>query len=62
MSAPPELPALLVIDMQNGFVHPDGSIPRNDKPMLEVERVVTETVDLVAAAREAGLPVIYTAH
>ncbi|HEY1467385.1 MAG TPA: isochorismatase family cysteine hydrolase [Acidimicrobiales bacterium] len=62
MSAPPELPALLVIDMQNGFLHPDGSIPRNDKPMLEVERVVAETVDLVAAAREAGLPVIYTAH
>jgi ureidoacrylate peracid hydrolase len=62
MSAPPELPALLVIDMQNGFLHPNGSIPRNDKPMLEVERVVAETVDLVAAAREAGLPVIYTAH
>jgi ureidoacrylate peracid hydrolase len=62
MSAPPELPALLVIDMQNGFLHPDGSIPRNDKPMLEVERVVAETVDLVAAARDAGLPVIYTAH
>ena len=62
MGAPSELAALLVIDMQNGFLHPDGSIPRNDKPMLEVERVVAETVDLVAAARDAGLPVIYTAH
>jgi ureidoacrylate peracid hydrolase len=62
MGAPSELAALLVIDMQNGFLHPDGSIPRNDKPMLEVERVVAETVDRGAAARDAGLPVIYTAH
>ena len=68
MAAPPPLPAasvlpaLLVIDMQNGFLHPDGSVSRNGEPMLEVERVVAETVQLVAEARSAGLPVIYTQH
>lgn len=54
--------ALLVIDMQNGFLHPDGSVTRNDQPMFEVERVVAETVTLVAEARRAGLPVVYTQH
>jgi ureidoacrylate peracid hydrolase len=54
--------ALLVIDMQNGFLHPEGSVTRNDQPMFEVERVVAETVQLVAEARTAGLPVVYTQH
>ncbi|HEX4219782.1 MAG TPA: cysteine hydrolase [Acidimicrobiales bacterium] len=54
--------ALLVIDMQNGFLHPEGSVTRNDQPMFEVERVVAETVELVAEARTAGLPVVYTQH
>jgi len=54
--------ALLVIDMQNGFLHPEGSVTRNDQPMFEVERVVAETVNLVAEARTAGLPVVYTQH
>jgi ureidoacrylate peracid hydrolase len=54
--------ALLVIDMQNGFLHPEGSVTRNDQPMFEVERVVAETVDLVAETRTAGLPVVYTQH
>jgi nicotinamidase-related amidase len=54
--------ALLVIDMQNGFLHPEGSLTRDDQPMFEVERVVAETVELVTEARNAGLPVIYTQH
>jgi ureidoacrylate peracid hydrolase len=62
MAAPSTLAALLVIDMQNGFVHPEGSVSRDGGPMLEVERVMDETVQLVAEARAAGLPVIYTQH
>jgi ureidoacrylate peracid hydrolase len=62
MAAPSTLAALLVIDMQNGFVHPEGSVSRDGGPMLEVERVMAETVQLVAEARAAGLPVIYTQH
>ncbi len=62
MPAPSSLPAVLVIDMQNGFVHPEGSVARNGEPMLEIERVVAETVQLVTEARAAGLPVVYTQH
>ena len=62
MATPSTLAALLVIDMQNGFVHPEGSVSRDGGPMLEVERVMAETVQLVAEARAAGLPVIYTQH
>jgi ureidoacrylate peracid hydrolase len=54
--------ALLVIDMQNGFLRAEGSVTRKDQPMFEVERVVEETVQLVVEARTAGLPVVYTQH
>src|SRR6202034_3159295 len=54
--------ALLVIDMQNGFVDPDGAVPRPGAPMPEAARVVAESSELAAAARAASLPVVYTAH
>lgn len=60
--APDEGAALLVIDMQHGFLRPEGSIVRNGGLPYEVERVVADTVDLVAAARAAALPVVYTQH
>jgi ureidoacrylate peracid hydrolase len=60
--SPPSDAALLVIDMQNGFVHPEGSIPRRGEPMRDVEKVVAQTALLIGAAREADLPVVYTAH
>jgi ureidoacrylate peracid hydrolase len=62
MTDPAPRPALLVIDMQNGLLHPEGSVTRDSDPMFEVERVVAESVQLVAEARSAGLPVIYTQH
>jgi ureidoacrylate peracid hydrolase len=62
MTSTPARPALLVIDMQNGFLHPEGSVTRNDQPLPNVERVVAETVELVAESRAAGLPVIFTQH
>jgi ureidoacrylate peracid hydrolase len=55
--------ALVVIDMQNGFLHPLGSVARSsEQPMFELDRVVADTVELVAGARTAGLPVVYTQH
>jgi ureidoacrylate peracid hydrolase len=54
--------ALLVIDMQNGFVAPEGSITRRGEPMHDVDNVVAETARLIAAAREVDLPVVYTVH
>ncbi|MDT0319161.1 isochorismatase family cysteine hydrolase [Streptomyces millisiae] len=54
--------AILVIDMQNGFVHPDGSVPRAGLGVPGVDAVVDAMVGLVEAARATGLPVVYTRH
>ncbi len=55
--------AVLVIDMQNGFVHPEGSFSRLAcEPPLEREAVIEQNVALLAAARQARMPVIHTAH
>jgi ureidoacrylate peracid hydrolase len=62
MTPNPAAPALLVIDMQNGFLHPEGSVTRNDQPLPNVERVVAETVELVAESRAAGMAVLFTQH
>jgi ureidoacrylate peracid hydrolase len=54
--------AVLVIDMQNGFCDPDGSLPSAGFGLPNMEAVVAENAALLAAARAAGLPVIYTRH
>ncbi len=50
-------PALVVIDMQNYFVHPDGGafIP-------ETQVILPNILTLVDTFRRAHLPVIYTRH
>lgn len=52
--------ALLVIDMQNGFVHPEGSLPSLGMGMPNIDSVIAENAKAIAAARTAGVPVIYT--
>ena len=52
--------ALIVIDMQNGFIHPEGSLPSLGLGMPGVEAVIAENGEAIAAARAAGIPVIYT--
>ncbi|MDZ7679152.1 MAG: isochorismatase family protein [Acidimicrobiales bacterium] len=47
--------ALIVVDMQNDFVHPDGSLHVSGS-MDAIHRVNAE----IAAARAAGSPVVYT--
>jgi nicotinamidase-related amidase len=47
--------ALVVVDMQNGFCHPDGSLHAEPS-----EAAVEPVTDLVSRAREAGAPVVYT--
>jgi ureidoacrylate peracid hydrolase len=54
--------ALLVIDMQNGFCHPDGSLPSLGLPLADVEAAVRHTADVVERTRQAGDPVIFTRH
>ena len=50
-----ERAAVVVVDMQNGFCKPDGSLYAPGS-----EAVIDPVVDLVARARDAGAQVVYT--
>jgi ureidoacrylate peracid hydrolase len=54
--------ALLVIDMQNGFCHPEGSLPRLGFGLAGADAAVRGAVTAVGQARAAGIPVIFTRH
>jgi nicotinamidase-related amidase len=54
---------LLVIDMQNSFCHPRGAMYESlGAPLHEIGRVVDATAAATAAARAAGIPVVFTRH
>jgi nicotinamidase-related amidase len=55
MEFDPDSAALVVVDMQNGFCHPDGSLYAPGS-----EAVVEPVANLVERAREAGVQVVYT--
>ena len=59
--APPRT-ALLVIDMQNDFVHDDGHCAKSfGRPMVTgFQSVIAPIAQLAGTARAAGVPVIYT--
>lgn len=52
--------ALLVIDMQNGFCHPQGSVARGGAAVAACQAVVATVAELLDCARAAHLPVIFT--
>jgi len=58
----PARSALLVVDMQNGFCHPDGSLPGLGMALADVDRSVRQSAVAVEQARRAGLPVVFTRH
>ncbi|KAB1193028.1 isochorismatase family protein [Haloferax sp. MBLA0076] len=55
MALDPTRTAVVVVDMQNGFCHPDGCLfsPASDA-------AVEAVTDLVSTAREAGARIVYT--
>jgi nicotinamidase-related amidase len=64
-----ERAALIIVDMQNDFVHPDGAFAHRAKENPEAEidmeflgSTVAPIKRLAAAFREAGRPVVYIAH
>lgn len=68
---PPARSVLLVVDMQNDFVHPDGANARWMRARFQqegrelpsgpsiTEQMVPRLRELVAAARRAGVPVVW---
>ncbi len=61
--------ALIIVDMQNDFVHPDGAFSHRAKENPEAEidmeflgSTVAPIKRLADAFREAGRPVVYIAH
>jgi ureidoacrylate peracid hydrolase len=54
--------ALLVVDMQNGFCHPEGSFTRIDMGVEGAVEAVRNAAIAVAQARRAGIPVVFTRH
>jgi ureidoacrylate peracid hydrolase len=56
----PRSTAVLVIDMQNGFAHPEGAIGASGVDLGDVGDVIAKTRRLVEVASAAGLPVLWT--
>jgi ureidoacrylate peracid hydrolase len=54
--------ALLVVDMQNGFCHPEGSFTRIDMGLEGAAEAVHNAAIAVAQARRAEIPVVFTRH
>ncbi|MCD9198715.1 cysteine hydrolase family protein [Aeromicrobium wangtongii] len=54
--------ALLVIDMQNGFLDPKGSMAAIGMPTDQLQPSIEGTQRLIEAARAAGVPVIFTRY
>ena len=55
MIVDPSRSALVVVDMQNGFCHPEGSLYAPDS-----EAAIEPVAELVDRARDAEMPVVYT--
>jgi ureidoacrylate peracid hydrolase len=53
-------PALIVIDVQNGFVRKGGSYNLLGMDTLQYECVIPKIQELITKCRNAGLPVFYT--
>jgi len=54
--------ALLVVDMQNGFCHPEGSFARIGMRLEGAEAAVRNAAVAVGQARRAAIPVVFTRH
>jgi ureidoacrylate peracid hydrolase len=53
---------LIVVDMQNGFVHDRGSCARTGFPVAQVQPAIEPCRRAVGAARRAGVPIVFTRY
>ena len=51
--------ALVVIDMQNDFLHPDGWFPASGLDASPLRTIIPTVQDLASGLRSAGVPVIW---
>ena len=54
----PTSSALLVVDMQNDFCHPEGAFAKRGLDISLAQRIVPTVLRLMEVAREAGVPVV----
>lgn len=54
--------ALVVIDMQNDFLHPEGWYAQQGIDITHMRAAIAPTAALVREARARGVPVIWTRH
>jgi ureidoacrylate peracid hydrolase len=53
---------LIVVDMQNGFITPNGSCARIGLPVQRLEAAIDPTCQAVALARTCKVPIIWTRY
>jgi ureidoacrylate peracid hydrolase len=56
----PREAALLVVDMQNGFCHPDGTLARDGADISMMRQIIPNVRRLVDICRQRGIPDIWT--
>lgn len=67
MTTPTPLPtpagsALIVVDMQNGFVHEHGSCAVSGFPVAELAPAIGPCRKAIDIARRAGVPIVFTRY
>jgi ureidoacrylate peracid hydrolase len=55
----PKHAALIVVDVQNDFCHPDSPLARDGRDLSAAQAMVPRLVTLIDDARAAGVPVIF---
>jgi ureidoacrylate peracid hydrolase len=55
----PSKTALIVVDVQNDYCHPDGACARRGSDVSGVSEMVPRLHDLIAMARKSGVTIIY---
>src|SRR5436190_2886544 len=53
---------LVLIDLQNDFLHPAGWYAKSGVDISHMRRVIEPTTVLIGEAREAGVPIVWTRH
>jgi ureidoacrylate peracid hydrolase len=54
--------AVVIIDPQNDFLHADGWYARSGIDVSHMQRTIGPITQLVAAARERNIPIVWTRH